>query len=119
MTDWRADYNTGGLKYDGDKPPLELLSTSALNELGRVLGYGAEKYARNNWREGIVYSRLVSATMRHLLAFNDGEDLDPETGLSHVAHAMCSLMFLEELRRERPELDDRRQRLQAEANDAA
>jgi len=96
-----------GLKYDTEKPPMALMSGVALAELSKVLACGAAKYAADDWRGGIPYRRLLSATLRHVLAYNDGEDTDPETGLSHCAHAMCCLMFLLEQERTRPDLDDR------------
>lgn len=58
------------------------------------MAFGADKYGRNNWRKGLHYSRLIDAAMRHILAFADGEDSDPETGLSHAAHARCCLGML-------------------------
>lgn len=85
---------TGGSKYDGGKPGLDLIDRSWLIETAKVLDFGAKKYAAYNWRGGIQYSRLTGAALRHILAFNDGEDNDPETGLSHLAHASCCLMFL-------------------------
>ena len=100
--------STEGIKHDAGKAPMDLLSGQMLYEVARVLEFGAAKYARNNWRRGFLYSRLISASMRHIHAFNDGQDSDPETGLSHIAHAICMLMFLLELHsRQDSELDDR------------
>lgn len=96
-----------GIKHDQDKLPMHLLSTTALEEVAAVLQFGADKYDQHNWRKGFVWSRTISAALRHILAFNDGEDLDPESGRSHVAHAMCCLMFLLEFEKTHPELDDR------------
>ena len=96
-----------GIKYDEEKPRLALLSTYALTETAKVLNYGAEKYGDDNWREGISARRLISAALRHILAYNDGEDNDLETGLSHLAHAMCMIMFELESHVTHPELDDR------------
>lgn len=95
------------LKFDQDKLPLHLLSTEALNQTAAVLAFGAEKYAEHNWRKGFAWSRPLSAALRHLTAFNAGEDKDPESGLSHLAHAMCCLMFLLEFEKTHPHLDDR------------
>jgi hypothetical protein len=95
------------IKYDDDKLPLHLLSTTALEQIAEVLQFGAQKYAAHNWRKGFVWSRPLSAAMRHLLAFNNGEDRDPESNLSHLAHAACCIMFLLEFEKTRPELDDR------------
>ena len=95
------------VKFDQDKLPLNLLSTEALNQTAAVLKFGAQKYAEHNWRKGFAWSRPLAAAMRHLTAFNDGEDKDPESGLSHIGHAMCCLMFLLEFEKTHPELDDR------------
>jgi len=83
-----------GLKYDGDKPIMYLVRPEFTEGVGKVLTFGAKKYAPWNWAEGINYSRLLSALDRHMNAFKKGEDLDPETGLSHLYHAGCCLMFL-------------------------
>ena len=54
------------LKFDSDKLPLHLLSTEAMNQTAAVLAFGAEKYAAHNWRKGFVWSRPLSAAMRHI-----------------------------------------------------
>ena len=95
------------LKFDDGKLPLHLLSTEAMNQTAAVLAFGAEKYAEHNWRKGFVWSRPLSAAMRHITAFNAGEDKDPESGLSHLAHAACCIMFLLEFEKTNKELDDR------------
>jgi hypothetical protein len=95
------------LKFDDGKLPFHLLSTEAMNQTAAVLAFGAEKYAEHNWRKGFVWSRPLSAAMRHITAFNAGEDKDPESGLSHLAHAACCIMFLLEFEKTHKELDDR------------
>ena len=95
------------IKFDGDKLPLHLLSTEAMNQTAAVLAFGAQKYAAHNWRKGFAWSRPLSAAMRHITAFNAGEDKDPESGLSHLAHAACCIMFLLEFEKTHPHLDDR------------
>lgn len=97
---------TGGVKFDGDKPRMDLLDPYAIEQLSRVLTFGARKYAAHNWRKGIRKSRLLAAALRHLFAYLRGEDQDPESGLSHAAHAMCCCMFLLGLEH-RADLDDR------------
>lgn len=96
-----------GVKYDSGKPDMSLLSTVALVELTRVLDFGAKKYAPNNWRKGIHQTRLLAAALRHIFAYLGGESDDPETGLCHIAHAMCCCMFILESRVLTPEFDDR------------
>ena len=100
---------TGGtaIKFDQNKLPLHLLSTEAMNQTAAVLAFGAQKYAEHNWRNGFDWSRPLSAAMRHITAFNAGEDRDPESGLSHLAHAACCIIFLLEFEKTHPHLDDR------------
>lgn len=94
-------------KYDQGKLPMSLLSRTALEEISKVLQFGANKYSANNWRRGFIWSRTLDAAMRHLHAFADGEDLDPESGLSHLAHLGCNIMFMLEFQKTHPEMDDR------------
>lgn len=83
-----------GVKKDDGKNMLALLPFEALEQVGMVMTFGAQKYAAHNWRGGFKWSRLISAALRHTFAFIKGEDKDPETGLSHIAHAICCLLFL-------------------------
>jgi Domain of unknown function (DUF5664) len=98
---------TPGLKKDSGKVSLGLIDNLALVELGKVLDFGATKYSAHNWRGGIEWQRVLNATLRHVNAFNGGEDVDPETGISHMAHAMCNCMFLINYQTTHPELDNR------------
>lgn len=95
-----------GIKHDAEKVRMDLLDPVAIEQLAAVLTFGAQKYAAHNWRKGIDFSRLSAATLRHVFAFMRGEDLDPESGLPHIAHAMCCCMFLLGLA-PRAEFDDR------------
>lgn len=97
----------GGRKDDAEKPRMDLLDHAALVGVSKVLGFGARKYAAHNWRGGISYSRLIGAAYRHLGALNSGEDIDPESGLPHVDHLGCCVMFLSNFMKTRPDLDDR------------
>jgi hypothetical protein len=98
---------TGAIKHDGEKTQYELLSEPAVEGLARVLTYGRIKYAADNWRKGMSWRRLIGAALRHLFAFMRGEDLDPESGLPHIDHAMCCLMFLSEYQKTKVGTDDR------------
>ena len=104
-----------GTKHDAGKPPMGLIDRYAAERLAEVLAFGAKKYGRDNWRGGFKYSRLYDAALRHIFAFIDGEDFDPESNLPHLAHAMCMVMFLLRMTSERPDLDDRYLRGAAEA----
>lgn len=87
-----------GRKNDDDKLRLDLLPFAAVNHVALVLTYGAEKYAPYNWRkvEGWRW-RYFAAALRHLTAWWLGEKNDPESGLPHLAHAACCVLFLLEL----------------------
>ena len=83
-----------GYKSDGDKDPLHLMPVDAEQAIARVLRFGMRKYAARNWEHGMDWSRLYRASRQHLAAFWAGEDLDPESGEYHMAHAACCVMFL-------------------------
>ena len=100
-------------KDDETKVDLSLLPYRPLSEIAEVLQFGTRKYARNNWRKGFNHERLLAAILRHLFAYNEGETYDPETGLCHLAHAGCMLLFLMETRHTHPELDHRFKEMEA------
>ena len=104
---WAPAITATGEKHDTGKSPLGLIDRTAIEGLARILEYGAGKYSTNNWRGGLSYSRVYDAALRHLMAFIDGEDNDKESGLPHVDHAFCCLMFLSNFVHTRPDLDDR------------
>ena len=94
-------------KFDDAKPRYDLIPPKILDEVAQVLTFGAQKYDDENWHKCDSQRRYFSAAMRHLWAWARGETDDPETSLSHVAHAICCLLFMGELDRIRPETDDR------------
>jgi hypothetical protein len=89
------------------KPRLDLLPPAAMEQIAEVLTFGAEKYGANNWCRGARWGRYYAALLRHLFAWWRGEDCDAETGLSHLAHAGCCLLFLMEYQRNGWGSDDR------------
>jgi len=86
-------------KFDTDKPRYDLLPPKALGLLVDCLTYGAKKYDDYNWRKdgGIDPNRLFAATQRHLWAWKEGEVLDKESGLPHLAHAATNLLMMLDL----------------------
>lgn len=85
------------VKFDADKLDWSLLPWDTLEEIIKVLQFGAGKYSPWNWAEGdgFKYNRLFNSSMRHFIAwFWRREDKDPETGLSHIAHLGCNVLFL-------------------------
>lgn len=83
-----------GMKLDQDKTRLDLLPFRAVRAVGDVLTFGAKKYKDNNWRGGMKWGRLTGAALRHIFSFMCGEDYDPESGLHHLAHAACDILFV-------------------------
>ena len=88
---------TGGRKFDGDKAQYGLLPPLALRATAEILTFGAEKYEPDNWKYvPDSKRRYFDALQRHVWAWKEGEQNDPESGKNHLAHALCCLMFLYE-----------------------
>jgi hypothetical protein len=84
-----------GVKYDADKDDWALMPFDALQPCLRVLMLGSKKYSDDNWKFVDNHERrYFNAAMRHLLAWKSGEKIDGETGITHLAHAVCCLLFL-------------------------
>lgn len=96
-----------GVKFDDAKPRMDLVPVSAIRALADVLTMGATKYGDRNWEKGLAWGRVYGATMRHLLAWWHGEDLDAESGLCHLKHALCNVAFLVEYVERATGTDDR------------
>jgi hypothetical protein len=96
-----------GIKHDSNKLPLHLLAPEALFGTASALKFGAEKYAERNWERGMAWSRVFASLMRHMWVWWRGEELDAESGLSHLHHAACCIMFLQTYAERGIGLDDR------------
>lgn len=83
-----------GTKHDDAKLPHDLLPFDVIEEWSAVLQYGSSKYTPRNWEIGMKWSRVFAALLRHLFAWWMKRGLDPDTGRSHLAHAMCCVSFL-------------------------
>lgn len=81
-------------KADAAKPPMHLLHPLFVVEVAAVLAHGARKYGAWNWLRGKELSRDYAAALRHMNAWWGGQDLDPESGLPHLAHAAACLMIV-------------------------
>lgn len=84
---------SGGLKNDKDKPDWSLLPLETIEGIVEVLTYGAKKYERDNWKK-VSTNRNFAALLRHLTKWQAGEEYDPESGLHHLDHALCDLVFI-------------------------
>lgn len=76
------------------KPRHSLIPSEAITALAEVLTFGADKYGEHNWKKCKNTSVYLDALERHLQAWRCGERLDKESGLPHLAHALCNLTFL-------------------------
>ncbi len=86
--------NDKALKYDNGKVDWSLMPIEAMEEVIKVFEKGALKYARNNYRHGFNSNRLIASCLRHITTWQRGTDLDEETQLSHLSHAICCLLML-------------------------
>ena len=73
-----------GRKFDGEKPRMYLLPPKAIQEVAKVLTFGAQKYDEDNWKKlDNLQNRYTGASIRHIFAIMEGEELDEETGCYH------------------------------------
>lgn len=99
-SDLKTEPRTGplpqeGVKHDQGKPKLSLLTRESLAAEARAFEYGMRKYSKNNYKQGMDWSRVIDALMRHTAAFNSGESVDPESGLCHLDHIKaCAAMLV-------------------------
>lgn len=96
-----------GLRFNEGKTRYDLVPVFAQEQYARVLTFGVTKYAERNWEKGMPWSKVSASLKRHIAAFERGEDYDKETGLLHMAHAMCNAAFLLEYYKIYPMGDDR------------
>ena len=95
MKQEKIDVHSGtGVKLDQGKPRWSLLPFRELSEVVDILTFGAEKYAPNNWQKVTPPERYIDAGLRHFTSWIKGEKKDKESGKSHLAHAICCLLFL-------------------------
>jgi hypothetical protein len=99
--------NEGGTKKDSGKPRICLIPVEAINAAAETLMFGADKYGDYNYRGGIKHTRILDAVLRHLMSHLNNEDLDTESGLPHLSHAIAGISMLIWMTKHRPDLDDR------------
>lgn len=93
--------------FSEDKSGVDQIPVDVLMELGQVYTFGASKYTRNNWKLGTDFHEFYGSALRHLFAFWGGEDINPESGLSHLAHALWNVAALRHYQNKRLGTDDR------------
>ena len=105
--DVTSDAKGSGARYNDNKPDYSLIPLATLEDEARVWMYGKAKYAAWNWAKGMPWSVPFACLMRHMAAWQRGEECDPESGLPHLAHAMCNLRMLTLYAKTYKEGDDR------------
>jgi len=95
--------STMSVKHDAGKPDMTLITYGMITDAVKVLEHGAKVYGRLNYRKsGPEFDeRLVAAVLRHMTKYTGGQELDDESGLPHLAHALASLMLIFDRRNER------------------
>lgn len=104
--DVTSDERGSGARFNGGKARLDLVPLQGLEDAARVFEYGAQKYAPWNWAKGMAWSVPIGCMMRHLMAIQRGEEIDPESGLPHIGHLMCNALMLATFRHTYPEGND-------------
>lgn len=82
------------VKADEGKLEWSLMPFKELEEVVKILQFGARKYSLDNWKKCDNWKRYEDAAMRHLVSYIKGEHTDPESGKSHMAHLICNALFL-------------------------
>ncbi len=93
--------------FSEDKSGVDQIPVDVLMEWGQVYTFGASKYGRNNWKLGTDYHEFYASALRHLFAFWGGEDIDPESGLSHLVHALWNIAAIRHYQNKGLGTDDR------------
>lgn len=84
-----------GIKHDKEKLRWDLLPIEQIENIVKVMTFGCKKYGDNNWKDlENGKDRYYAAALRHMVSYRKGTINDDETGLPHLAHALCCLVFL-------------------------
>jgi len=100
-----------GDRHNDGKPRLSyvLEAPDAISGIAEVMHHStlSGKYARGNWKQGLSWTETADSLLRHLTAFVNGEDIDPDSGKPHVDHISCNALFLGQFHRTHRQFDDR------------
>ena len=81
-------------RFNEGKPRYSFIDLQSLEPMARVLEFGAQKYSRDNWKKGMPINDIFDSMLRHISAIQNGEMIDPESGLPHIGHIQCNALFL-------------------------
>jgi hypothetical protein len=105
--DVNSDQKGSGARYNDGKVQYHYTPLHLLDGVNRVWTIGAKKYKEWNWTKGMAWTHPYNSMQRHMSAWFRGEDRDPETGESHLDHAICNLLMLKHYETHYVEGDDR------------
>lgn len=94
-------------RFNAGKNRLDLVPASMIEEVGKILTFGADKYGDNNWKKGMKWTKCIASLKRHLLEFEKGVDFDEESQELHISHILTNAAFLLEYYKIAPQFDDR------------
>lgn len=95
------------LRYNEGKPQWSLVDFESLEDMVKVLEFGAKKYSRDNWKKGLYTVEICESLLRHVFKYLSGEDIDPESGEPHIGSIQANSMFLGYMDKNKPEFDNR------------
>lgn len=96
-----------GQRFNDGKLRWSLVDFDSLKPMVRVLEFGSQKYSDHNWKKGLKTTEICESMLRHITAYLNGEDMDPESNLPHIGHIMCNAKFLSYMWLFKKEFDDR------------
>lgn len=84
------------MRFNKGKPQLSFITEAnhALAGCADVFEFGEKKYARSNWKKGLGKNEIIDSLLRHLVAYQSGEEFDEDSGLHHLDHVTCNALFL-------------------------
>lgn len=98
-----------GDRFNTGKPKWSLIDFNSLEGVTYVLEFGVKKYGLNNWKKGLKTIDCCESALRHIFKFINNEDLDSESGLHHVDHAITNLMMVKYMLNNKKEFDNRKE----------
>lgn len=98
---------SNGVKYDEGKLRYDLIPPEAMEALAHIYTMGAVKYGPNNWERGMSWSRIIGALFRHLYSWIKGDEIDKESGKSHLWHVLWNVAALVTYEARKIGVDDR------------
>lgn len=99
-------YNPSTAKTDTGKDKLDLLPYVGLASTAKAFEYGLEQYGHENYRTAASYRPFLAASLRHINKLLTGEELDKDSNLNHISHALACLMMAEQIKADGKPLND-------------